>query len=331
MKYLDEISESTSAPLELEKMLNHTVGILKKKLKHKTVFIYLLQQNYDSSNDNIKKRLKCIATPDAISLKGFDSFSINLENELAVLLKSMNEKKPTTVNLPDSFSEILEQVKFGAIPITVKGSPKGVILTRPKIPSEDISFLMFFANQIGIAFENSRLYDEIKELATIDDLTNIYNYRYFQKRLPEELQLARRYKNYLSFAIADIDDFKHYNDTNGNPAGDTCLYKLAQILNNSTRTGDVVFRYGGEEFSIIYPATDKKGAVIASEKLKKAVGDFSFEYGKDQPKGKITVSIGISTYPNDAHDHEGLIECAEKALHAAKSSGKDKVCLYRPK
>ena len=330
MKYLNEISADVSSGMELGKTLAHIIDILARKLKHEKIFMYTLEEDYDNSHNIIKKWLKCIAIPGSISTDGFAPFLVNPENESAILFKSITEKKLTTINMPDKLSQKLGQVKFTAIPITSKGLPTGLILTHPMDLTEDILFFTCLANLIGVAFENARLNNMNKELAITDDLTKIYNYRYFQKKVPEELGLARRYKNYLSFLMIDIDDFNHYNETNGTPAGDICLCNMAQVLSNTVRTEDSVFRYGGSKFSIILPATDKNGAMIVGDKLKKALGDFPFANSRRQPKGKLTVSIGITTYPNDAHNSDELIEFAEKALYAAKSSGKDKVCLYHP-
>jgi diguanylate cyclase (GGDEF)-like protein len=325
--YYSDVAVLTSSTAKPEIMLNKLREISIKQLKLKSFYIYLL--SLDSAS--YEKWLKCIVTPGSASFEGFASFAIRSKNEVSTVLNILNEKKPAVLNIPDKMYELFKQSKFTAIPIKTGDTRIGVILTDPALQAEDIPLLEFCSNQLGMTFENVVLNEKIKEYAIIDELTNVYNYRYFQEKLSESLQLARRYKNYISLAIIDIDDFKYYNNVNGKTAGDSCLFRIATIAKNTIRTGDNIFRFSGEEFCLILPATDRNGALVACEKIRSAIENFSFEYGNKQPKGKITVSIGLSTYPNDAHEPEDLIETSKKALENAKSGGKNQVCSGRSK
>ncbi|OGS24625.1 MAG: hypothetical protein A2297_05900 [Elusimicrobia bacterium RIFOXYB2_FULL_48_7] len=128
--------------------------------------------------------------------------------------------------------------------------------------------------------------------------------------------------------MIDIDDFKHYNDTNGHPEGDTCLALLSQILLKTVRPGDFVARYGGEEFCVVLPATNKDGAMIAAEKIRSAVEKSHFKNETAQPLKKVSVSIGVATYPTDGPESKTLIQSADKALYRAKNFGKNRVVSY---
>jgi diguanylate cyclase (GGDEF)-like protein len=126
----------------------------------------------------------------------------------------------------------------------------------------------------------------------------------------------------------DVDYFKRYNDKNGHPLGDILLRHLARILTKSIRKSDVLARYGGEEFVIILPETCKKNAYIVGEKIRRIVEEYPFEGQETQPEKNLTISVGISNYPEDGTDCEALIQRADDAMYKAKHSGKNKVCLW---
>jgi len=167
-----------------------------------------------------------------------------------------------------------------------------------------------------------------KALSQIDGLTGLYNHRTFHQILNEELARAKRYKSELSILMIDVDDFKIYNDTNGHPLGDLSLKEIAWILKYTCRETDKVARYGGEEFVIILPETGKSGAYAVAERIRRAVEEIEFEREEVLPKGKLTVSIGIASFPEDAKTKKELIEKADKALYEAKKRGKNQVVFF---
>jgi len=161
-----------------------------------------------------------------------------------------------------------------------------------------------------------------RTLSNIDGLTELYNYRYFRELLTREIALAKRYSNYLSLLMIDIDNFKEYNDIHGHLAGDKALRQVARLLKTSCRSGDVVTRYGGEEFTVLMPYTKKEDAAIAAERLRGII-----EKGQPRPwvEPWLTVSIGIANFPSDAQSEEELISRADQALYKAKGI-KNTVC-----
>ncbi len=170
----------------------------------------------------------------------------------------------------------------------------------------------------------------LQQLAVTDGLTELYNYRYFRTQLEHELARAGRHQLKLSLIMLDIDFFKNYNDTNGHPAGDEVLAKIAKAVKENIRKIDVPCRYGGEEFILILPDTDKSAAVVVAEKIRKLIEAMPFRNEQAQPNGRLTVSIGVATYPEDGKTSNQLIENVDRNLYAAKQTGRNKVVAILP-
>ncbi len=218
-----------------------------------------------------------------------------------------------------------------AVPFLRRGQVLGLICAfrdRPKRFSfSDLKLFNSVAEHLAVAIENARLFEKTKEMAITDGLTHLYNKRYMLDALEAEVNRAARYRHELSFLIMDIDNFKHYNDSNGHPAGDSLLKELALIIQTSIRETDIACRYGGEEFVVIFPETEKTDAKMVAEKLVKKIAEYPFDFAANQPLGCISVSMGLATYPHDAADPEALICAGDKALYVAKESGKNRVVL----
>lgn len=181
--------------------------------------------------------------------------------------------------------------------------------------------------------------EKLKTLSLKDELTGLYNYRYFKSRLDEEMDRARRHRQDLSLIFCDIDHFKQCNDIHGHQHGDMILKIMAAILGEGSsamgviaqlRKSDVVARYGGEEFVILLPQTRKCDALIVAERIRNAVENHPFPGRETQPSGRITISVGVAALFEDAPNAEELIRAADRAMYAAKTSGRNKVCLCEP-
>ena len=168
----------------------------------------------------------------------------------------------------------------------------------------------------------------LKEMVNIDGLTGLYNHRYFYDTIEEEIDKATTEKEKLSLLFMDIDYFKNYNDLNGHQKGDEVLRVIAEILRSSTRMNDTVSRYGGEEFAVILPNTNEKEAVVIGERIRLRVEEYHFENEEYLPNGKLTISVGISTYPVNAKNLVDLIRFADDALYRAKFLSKNSVQTY---
>lgn len=224
---------------------------------------------------------------------------------------------------------IAEQNSLLAVPIVYKEKGIGAVVVVSNeadyFTKREADFLSALANQAGVAIANAHFYKMMEHSAYTDGLTSLYNHRYFQIRLEEELRRAQRNKAKLSLLMLDIDYFKHYNDTNGHPRGDLVLKEIANTLTKSVRVIDVVSRYGGEEFAVILPETDEEIAFIVAERIRKNIEQNNL---LDQEGYPVTVSIGIASYPNSAGRKGELIEKADQALYRAKSNGRNQVCIF---
>ena len=170
----------------------------------------------------------------------------------------------------------------------------------------------------------------IKNLAVRDGLTGLYNHRYFQDKLSEELAKADRYKKDLSLILTDVDHFKKFNDTYGHQEGDKVLMGVSQVLQETVRAKvDTVARYGGEEFAVILPETDGNAAYDLGERIRKSIESRLFEY-EGKKIYRVTLSLGLSSYPFDAIEKRLLIQYADQALYDAKKNGRNCVKKYRP-
>ena len=165
----------------------------------------------------------------------------------------------------------------------------------------------------------------LQQLAITDGLTGLYNYRFFKEQLLHEINRAARHNLSLSLVMLDIDNFKIYNDANGHPAGDEVLRRIAKLLQNNIRKIDIAARYGGEEFVIILPEASPESARVVTEKIRRLVEEEPIPFENKQPNGKLTVSLGLATYPTEAEDGKQLVSTADQRLYKAKQSGRNQV------
>jgi len=171
----------------------------------------------------------------------------------------------------------------------------------------------------------TRRFTRTHQRAITDPLTRLYNFGFFRQRLDDELARAAATEDLVSLVIFDIDDFKHYNDTNGHQEGNVVLGGVARIMKEAGRRGDILARYGGEEFvALLYGATNDEAARFA-EAMRVAIEAQPFLGGEKQPQGCVTISAGVATYPIDAVDAPALLEKADRRLYRAKEGGRNRV------
>lgn len=233
----------------------------------------------------------------------------------------------------DPVIQLLNTEEVACVPLKAKDKVKGIILadnliTKKPITKDDIRMLTMLANQAGLAIENSQLYENTVIRSHTDSLSNLWNHGYFQYLLQLEVEKAKAIAAPLSLIALDIDDFKVYNDTLGHQAGDNILKELAQLLKNQSRKMDFVCRYGGEEFIIILPQTDKKEGFLIAERLRQDIEKYKFAQEEILPNKKLTVSLGLASLPQDASNPSELIAYSDKMLYLAKHKGKNTTCCY---
>ncbi len=272
--------------------------------------------------------------------KGFTGENFDkLEFELASPIVSYFFKNRTPVyiskleqnkNLKDFAKKLKKLGIFVIAPLIFSERLQGIVGAGEKLHFQnfteaDFELFHILINIISISIGNSYLFQEIKTLSLTDAMTNLHNYRYFEDRLKEEINRASRHDKKVSLMMLDIDHFKNYNDTLGHQAGDEVLRMIGKFLKISIRDEDIVARYGGEEFCIILPGIEKNGITILGERVRKKIESEKFFKEEVQPGGRVTISIGISTFPDDAKNYSGLVEKADKALYQAKNSGRNQI------
>jgi diguanylate cyclase (GGDEF)-like protein len=190
----------------------------------------------------------------------------------------------------------------------------------------EISLAKIICRESAKALTSSLNFQKVKELAIRDGLTGLYNHRHFQEMLTYALVHSERFSTEASLLLVDVDNLKVINDTYGHQAGDSVLYSIGNMLRESLRKVDIPARYGGDEFAIILPNTNKVGSVAVAEKIKGKLKKISLK--SDSGDIAVSLSIGIATYPQSAGDKELLIEKADRALYESKNHGKNKITHY---
>lgn len=185
----------------------------------------------------------------------------------------------------------------------------------------ELELVVLIAAHISLALESHRLY----ELSVLDGLTNIYNRRYLDQRLSQELADSRRHHKPLTVALLDLDHFKSLNDTYGHQAGDHVLCELTGLISDELRQHDILARYGGEEFALILAGSSSADGLQLGERLRRTIAENKFVF-KDQAL-PVTISLGLATFPEDGDDRMALLRAADKALYRAKEAGRDRVVV----
>jgi len=228
----------------------------------------------------------------------------------------------------DPILKILNVEELVVVPLRAKDKVNGIIVadnifTKKPISKDDIRMLIMLSNQAGLAIENSQLYEQTLVKSHSDSLSELWNHGYFQYMLKSELEKSKATETPLSLIMIDIDDFKKYNDAFGHQIGDQVIKELSRLIKEHSRKIDWVCRYGGEEFTIILPTTNKNEAFIIAERLRTRIENHPFTHEELMPHKKITVSMGIATFPEDGLTNSELLSVADKFLYKAKYQGKN--------
>jgi len=246
--------------------------------------------------------------------------------ELLQLIKEQNAQTEVVVmNSYGSLDTAIDAMRAGAYDYLVKPFKNREIicniaaraLEKFKLQHQNHT-LIEALKQHNKALETTNI--RLKRLATHDDLTGLFNHRYFQERLKLELNRVKRYPKPFSILFIDLDHFKIYNDTNGHLAGDRLLKMLAELFMRSFRKTDMVARYGGDEFVVLLPETPKALARFIAAKLHQQVASYPFKDCDKMPDQRITVSIGLATYPQDGTTPNTLLHEADQMLYAGKKN-----------
>jgi len=332
LSVLLQITQEMSTTLDLNSLIGKILNALKDLLNCQIVILLM----YNPGSEILEVNQTLGIDTDALA-------DVTFKLSEGISGESARTKKTTYV--PDlkidkrylSYKKTL--TVFGSmlsIPLISHNKLCGVLnLHKDKIQSfsdDEIKLSEAVASQAAIAIENAKLYQFATELSITDELTGLSNRRHFHDILNREFTLTQRYTSSLSLIMIDIDHFKKYNDYHGHLQGDVVLKKVANSLLHNTRGIDLTCRFGGEEFIILLPKTTAMGAIIAAEKLRSVIEAESFAgEEKSQPGGRLTLSLGVSSYPDDTSDINNLLELADQALYKAKNQGRNRVASFSDK
>jgi len=321
-----QVSKSLSSIMDIERLTSIIADMLVEILNVTHVIVFLADENEEKLQIKAVRFLdpsNSIPSPELIISEKNPEWLLSQNFESRIL--SNFEDAGFVESFPDA-SQTLKKLDVEAItPMIYNFKLIGFLGFGKKYLDEgfqkrDHDFISTVAPMAAGAISNARLY----EMAILDGLTKVYLGRYFRQRCKEEIKRAGRYNRVLSIIMWDIDYFKMINDTYGHLAGDAVLSELAKIFRKGLRQDiDLVARYGGEEFVMLLPDTSKDGALIMAERLRRTIEELIFW----QEKISITVSAGISSFPDDGTDYLSLVEQADIQLYRAKNGGRNRVCI----
>jgi diguanylate cyclase (GGDEF)-like protein len=324
---LYEASAALSHALRVDQILQHILNFCKEVSRFETCAICLVGEGEESFTVNVAE-----GYPDRIkgSLHRLDSSTWT-----GWILRARDE--PLIIRIPrrsgmpllDAREKLATGVSFLGVPMRAKNRVSGVVLMTRRgnaFSSNDARVLRILCNQAAVAIENARVYEQLERLAATDALTGLFNRRYFERALEREASRLDRHKGSIALLLLDIDHFKQLNDTYGHPMGDVVLKRVAETLTRELRKGDVLARFGGEEFVILLPEGSKRGAGEFAERIREAIASAPIHPGG--PRRKVTVSVGWAQCPEDAPGVAELVEMADRALYFAKDTGRNRTAGY---
>lgn len=326
---LVEASNEIYSILNFRQLINSALLTIIGQIGVQSAFVMMYDQSKRSYSQAYQKGFKA---------KEIQKLKFKVDSPLVKYFTRYNtpvyvEKLAKLKEFSSYVDKLQEQGLFILAPIVYAERVQGIIATGEKLYSSEFTqtdFELFhvLVNIISISIENSMHYEAVKNLSLTDEMTKLHNYRSFVARLKEEINRAKRNKSKISLVILDIDHFKNYNDTLGHQAGDEALREVGKVLQQTVRDEDIVSRYGGEEFCIIFPGIEKMGILNLGERIRRQMEKHKFYKEKVQPHNRLTVSLGGATYPDDAGDMHELIQKADEALYHAKHLGRNKMKIY---
>ena len=339
---LNSVWDMMNSSQPLSSMLNKIVSILHNEMGYQFVAILKLHdENVDapyvsamsvSSHSNIEKIFNLMGLD-------IDNYKIPYVGN-SIVAKAINEKQiystpdmdgvigmffpSLSKEQKDEFMKLIQSKIFSIVPLVSKQSDyKGCVIVtseRNDITDTESNFLTLYANQIELAIVVAKLFEEVQKQAITDPLTGLYNRRYFEDNVVKEAERSLRLKQPFSLISMDLDFLKKINDTYGHQYGDIAIKTIANVLKTEARSIDIPARIGGEEFSLMLPGVDSKGAYIAAERIRKSIESQELE-----TIGGITASIGVATFLEHSDRIDELVEFADQAMYKAKINGRNQV------
>src|ERR1700683_564428 len=319
LQAINEIARQTTAVLDLEQLLGRVCGLIQDAFRVSHVSLFLREDH-----DLLLRAHHGTLTP---CIPEGGRFPASTEPWASILATSRTSTESDLGKAPAHTKFFSETASRMFIPLVSFGQTLGVLaLDSAKADAfrdGDQQSLESVADICATAIQNAHYVDRVKQLAYLDGLTGIFNRRFFELRIMEELERARRYGTGMAVIMADIDQFKRLNDEFGHLLGDEVLRQVSSLFHQQLRKIDVVCRYGGEEFGIVLTQTNASHAVSVAEKLRRMVEQWQFP-GVPQP---VTVSAGVAAFPDHGTTRDELVRAADNGLYAAKQAGRNRIAL----
>lgn len=329
MDTLMEIARTLASPRDISEILEQIMLQVSRLLNPKAWSLLLRD---DESGElefavvvsEVAEKLKGVKVPCGHGVVGWVA-----EHGEALIIPDVSVDERFAAEYDKSFS--FRTRSIACVPLKCQGRVYGVIelinsLDEGEFNAFDMQVLTTIADFAGIAVANEQAMARIRRLVITDDLTGLFNARYFFDQVEYEVERAKRYQMPLSLVFFDLDKFKNVNDTHGHLVGSALLTEVGGLVHKHTRRSDKGARYGGDEFVVLLPHTDKPGALSFARKLHAAIRDEVFSANSDMAL-RITGSFGVATYPEDATTPSELISAADKAMYRAKDLGRNEVCV----
>ena len=318
LQAINAIAQQTTAVLDLEELLSRVCCLIQEAFRVAHVSLLLREEG-----DLVLRAHHGKLTP-RISSGG--RFSTSRE-PWARMLGGSGTQIERDLNASGGIKLFEGCVSRLTIPLVSFGQILGVLGLHGESPDAfhetDVQSLESVADICATSIQNAHYVEQVKQLAYLDGLTGIFNRRFFELRIMEEIERARRYGTSMSVIMADIDHFKRLNDEFGHLLGDEVLRQVSSVFHQQVRKIDVVCRYGGEEFAILLTQTNSEQALMVAEKLRKMVEGWQFP---GVPR-TVTISAGVAAYPDHGTTRDDLMRGADSGLYAAKQAGRNRLCL----
>ncbi len=318
LQAINAIAQQTTAVLDLEELMRRVCELVQDAFRVSHVSLFLREEN-----DLVLRAHHGTLT---LHIPQGGRFPVGNEPWASILAGNRTGIESDLGNAPATkfFAESASRVR---IPLVSFGQSLGVLALDSSqadaFRDGDLQSLESVADICATAIQNAHYVERVKQLAYLDGLTGIFNRRFFELRILEEIERARRYGTGMAVIMADIDQFKRLNDEFGHVLGDEVLRQVSSLFHQQVRKIDVVCRYGGEEFAILLTQTSAQHAVNIAEKLRKMVADWQFP---GVPR-TVTISAGAAAFPDQGTTRDELVKAADNALYAAKQAGRNRVCL----
>ncbi len=319
LEAINTIAQQSTAVMELEDLLIRVCSVIQKAFQVSHVSLLLREEG-----DLVMRAHQGTLTP---CTPPGGRFPTSQEPWSRVISSSGTLIEKDLTAAPEPLRLFKECGSRMSIPLISFGQTLGVLTLHSSQPNafreSELQSLESVADICANSIQNAHYVERVKQLAYLDGLTGIFNRRFFELRIMEEIERARRYGTGMAVIMADIDQFKRLNDEFGHLLGDEVLRQVSSLFHQQLRKVDVVCRYGGEEFAILLTQITTQQAIAIAEKLRRMVESFQFP---GVPR-TITISAGVAAFPAHGKTRDEMIRAADSGLYAAKQAGRNRICL----